>query len=452
METRRPVVLHLAARAEALGYDAFFVAEGWGHDAGVLLAEVATRTDRITLGTGVLNVWGRTPATIAMLATSLAEASADRFLLGLGAGSPPLAEGLHDVEFIEPVQRLAAVTRQVRRLLNGQRIDATIERDNRPLKLAITPQRKIPIHLAALGPQSVRLAGELADGWAPFLLPLTGFGPSLGLLQEGAARRGSNRPLPLIAPCVPAAVSSDRATALEIASWWVAFYLTSMGPLYRETLRRLGHGVAVEQVLAANPTRGTFGVPESARVLLDELTLWGDAEHAGQGLARLVCSRGADAHRRPSTRTLRRGARLHPRSHVRLTPPTFPKGRQAAMRRRSTTTPSRVALARRARVGLLVSSLESVSSKSERQAAHAVVADYHDAQLGDLVAHVGEAVDQYRAGTLNAFEVDRVLFQYSRAAKELWKFCNYLQVDVAAAIISEQAPRDWWERGAPGEL
>ena len=254
METRRPVVLHLATRAEALGYEAFFVAEGWGHDAGVLLAEVATRTDRITVGTGVLNVWGRTPATIAMLATSLAEASADRFVLGLGAGSPPLAEGLHDVEFTEPVQRLGAVTRQVRGLLNGQRLDVTVERDNRPLKLAVTPQREVRIHLAALGPQSVRLAGELADGWAPFLLPLTGLDPSLRLLREGAAARGPNRPLPLIAPCVPTAVSADPAKALEMASWWVAFYLTSMGPLYRQTLLRLGHGRAVEHVLAANPT------------------------------------------------------------------------------------------------------------------------------------------------------------------------------------------------------
>ena len=70
METRRAVVLHVAQRAEDLGYDAFFLAEGWGHDAGVLLAEVATRTSRITLGTGVLNVWGRSPASIAMLATS----------------------------------------------------------------------------------------------------------------------------------------------------------------------------------------------------------------------------------------------------------------------------------------------------------------------------------------------------------------------------------------------
>ena len=102
-------------------------------------------------------------------------------------------------------------------------------------------------------------------------------------------------------------------------------------------------------------------------------------------------------------------------------------------------------------VGPIVSSLACVSSKSERRAAREVVADYHDAQLGALVARLGEAVDRYRAGELDPFEVDRALFQYSRAAKELWKFCNYLQVDVAAAMILEQPPHDWWERGAPRE-
>ena len=74
METRREVVVHLAERAEDLGYTGFFLAEGWGHDAGVLLAEIAMRTSRITLGTGILNIWGRTPASIAMLAASLAGA------------------------------------------------------------------------------------------------------------------------------------------------------------------------------------------------------------------------------------------------------------------------------------------------------------------------------------------------------------------------------------------
>jgi alkanesulfonate monooxygenase SsuD/methylene tetrahydromethanopterin reductase-like flavin-dependent oxidoreductase (luciferase family) len=207
-------------------------------------------------------------------------------VLGLGAGSPPLAEGLHDVEFTDPVQRLEAVTRQVRRLLNGQRLDATVERDNRPLKLAVTPQREIPIHLAALGPQSVRLAGELADGWAPFLLPLSGLDAMLRLLREGAARGEPRRVIPLIAPCIPTAVSSDPIKAYEMASWWVSFYLMSMGPLYRQTLLRLGHGRAVEAVLAANPTTRTFDVPESAQVLLDELTLWGDAQKAREALDR----------------------------------------------------------------------------------------------------------------------------------------------------------------------
>jgi alkanesulfonate monooxygenase SsuD/methylene tetrahydromethanopterin reductase-like flavin-dependent oxidoreductase (luciferase family) len=286
LETRREVVLHLADRAEALGYDAFFVAEGWGHDAGVLLAEVATRTQRITIGTGILNIWGRTAATIAMLATSLTEVTGGRFVLGLGTGSPPLAEGFHDVNFTAPVERLGAVTRQVRRLLDGQRLEATAARGNRPLKLAVTPETAIPIYLAALGPQAIRMAGELADGWCPFLLPLSGLEPSLRLLEEGMARSDDRRTLPTITPCLPAAVSTEPAKALEMASWWVSFYLVSMGPLYRRTLRRLGHGLAVDEVLAANPTPRTFEVPESARVLLDELTLWGDAKQARATLGR----------------------------------------------------------------------------------------------------------------------------------------------------------------------
>ncbi len=98
-----------------------------------------------------------------------------------------------------------------------------------------------------------------------------------------------------------------------------------------------------------------------------------------------------------------------------------------------------------------MSNLILVSGKSERRAARRVVADYHDAQLRGLVDRVGDAIDRYRAGELDAFETDRLCFQYSRATKELWKFCNYLQVEVAAAIISEQAPCDWWERGAPRE-
>ena len=284
METRRDVVLHVATRAEELGYSSFFLAEGWGHDAPVLLAEIATRTSRITLGTGVLNVWGRSPASIAMLATSLAEVSGGRFVLGLGAGSPQLAEGLHDVPFLEPVRRLGEVTRQVQRLLRGERLLPAAPGPVRPLRLAVRPSSDIPVQLAALGPGAVRLAGELADAWYPFLIPLSGLKEGIRQLEDGAARAPGGRPTPQVRPAIPVAVSADRGRARELASWWVTFYLTSMGPLYARTLRKHGYGEAVDAVLTAGPAGSP--IPDAARVLLDELTVWGDAVEAREGLDR----------------------------------------------------------------------------------------------------------------------------------------------------------------------
>jgi alkanesulfonate monooxygenase SsuD/methylene tetrahydromethanopterin reductase-like flavin-dependent oxidoreductase (luciferase family) len=158
METRRDAVLHLAVRAEELGYDAFHLAEGWGHDAGVLLAEVALATRRIRLGTGVVNVWGRSAASLAMLARGLDAVSGGRFALGLGAGSPALAEGLHDTPFTDPVGRLETVARQVRVLLDGGRLVPTTAHSQRPLRLDGPAGAPIPLQLAALGPRSVRLA------------------------------------------------------------------------------------------------------------------------------------------------------------------------------------------------------------------------------------------------------------------------------------------------------
>ena len=90
-----------------------------------------------------------------------------------------------------------------------------------------------------------------------------------------------------------------------------------------------------------------------------------------------------------------------------------------------------------------------MSQKSERRQAREVVAGYHEAKLAELVAHVAEAIDRFRGGELDAFRVDEVLFQYSRAAKELWKFCNIGDVEVTASQLQQGPSIDWWERGAP---
>jgi hypothetical protein len=96
-----------------------------------------------------------------------------------------------------------------------------------------------------------------------------------------------------------------------------------------------------------------------------------------------------------------------------------------------------------------LSSLTRMSSKSERRAARQAVGRYHEDCLAELVQRVGDAVDRFRAGELDAFEADQAIFQYSRAANELWKFCNLSDAEVTASMIDDRLPIDWWERGAP---
>jgi hypothetical protein len=89
-----------------------------------------------------------------------------------------------------------------------------------------------------------------------------------------------------------------------------------------------------------------------------------------------------------------------------------------------------------------------VSARSERRAAREAVAAYHEEQLSELVRHVELAVKQFQAGELDAFEVDELILQYSRAAKELWKFCSLGNIEIAARIVRDEPPGNWWERGA----
>ena len=89
-----------------------------------------------------------------------------------------------------------------------------------------------------------------------------------------------------------------------------------------------------------------------------------------------------------------------------------------------------------------------MAEKPERRQAREGVAAYHEARLAELITHVAGAIDRFRQGELDPFDADRVLFQYSRAAKELWKYCNLGNVEVTARFIREDAAIDWWERGA----
>jgi len=285
LENRRATLSSLAVAADRLGYDGFFLPETWAYDTTVLLAEAAVRTARITLGTGILGVWNRSAATIAMAAATLASISGGRFVLGLGASTPQLAEGLHDVPFTAPIARMRRTVEQVRALLRGERVPLATATGARPLKLNVPPVPELPIYLAALGEQSVRLAGEVADGWMPFIYPRSHLGGGVEQMREGAARAGHPERLPIVSPSIPTVVAADPARARQGAAWFVAFYVTTMGTLYRQSLTRQGFGKEVEAVLAANAPKFCGAVPTDAEALLEELVVFGTPAEARRRLA-----------------------------------------------------------------------------------------------------------------------------------------------------------------------
>ena len=283
-ETRTDVIVRVARHAEDIGLDRVDVAEGWTHDSLILLAELAARTSRIALGTSIISVWGRTPATMALGAAGLQRCSGGRFSLGIGAGSPPLAEGFHGLRWERPLARMRETLVAVRALLGGDRLPQPAPRA-RALRLGVVPESPVPILLAALAPSSVRLAGELADGWAPFLWARSRIGDGRALLQEGELR--SDVPTPTRASLgVPVALGSDEASARRLAAWWLSTYLTRMGPLYPRMLgERFGMSAAVNAMLDATEGNGSPELPAAAEELAQDVTLFGSYDRAGDTIA-----------------------------------------------------------------------------------------------------------------------------------------------------------------------
>ncbi|MDA0160363.1 LLM class flavin-dependent oxidoreductase [Solirubrobacter ginsenosidimutans] len=286
-ETRVDTMLRLARHAEALGFGRVQVAEAWSHDATIVLAEMAAQTSRIGLGTGVLSVWGRTPASIALAAAGLQRASAGRFSLGLGAGSQPLTEGLHGVRWERPVAHLRETLTGVRALLAGERLPRPAA-GAKPLRLGVVPDVPVPIALAALADESIRVAGELADEWAPFLWARSRLAEGRALLDEGEARAELPHRTHITA-AVPVALGPDTESARRLAAWWLSTYTTRMGPIYPRLLERFSDSGTIEALQATGQEW-----PATAEQLAREVTLFGTYDE-GPGQIDAWAAAGADS-------------------------------------------------------------------------------------------------------------------------------------------------------------
>ena len=159
--------------ADKLGVDQAWSAEAWGMDAIVPLAYLAAKTEQIKLGTGILQISSRVPSMMAMTAQSLDTVSKGRFILGLGVSGPQVVEGLHGASFAKPLSRLRECVEILRIALAGEKIAFEGEHyllprpggEGKAIRLSQPPRPELPIYLATLGPKSLQMTGELANGW-----------------------------------------------------------------------------------------------------------------------------------------------------------------------------------------------------------------------------------------------------------------------------------------------
>jgi len=254
------VAVTYAVEAERLGVDIAWTAETWGYDGATLLAYLAAKTTKLRLGTGIMQVGTRTPAMTAMTAMALASLSGDRFVLGLGVSGPQVIEGWHGVRFTRPMQRLREVVDIVRMVARGERLVYHGEIYDLPLpggegKAMVSsarPRPNLPIYLATLGPKSLELTGEIADGWLG-----TSFIPEHGSMFFDAIAAGATRvgrslaDLDLQASAGVVAFSDDVKRLIPPRKPGLAFTLGAMGSrqhnFYNDVYRRAGYeDVALE--------------------------------------------------------------------------------------------------------------------------------------------------------------------------------------------------------------
>ena len=246
----RRELLECVRTADSCGYDSFWMPEAWERDAFNILTEIAIRTERIHLGTGIINVFSRSPALIAMSAATLDEISGGRFRLGLGTSGARVVEDFHGVRFDKPLTRLKETIQIIRLLLKGERADYSGECfDLKRFKLGFKPLRSdLPIYVAALTARSLRQLGEFADGWLPTHWPRKRLCEGIADIARGAEAAGRDAGCIEVAPFVHVVVSDDLERARNQARLPLAYYIGGMGDFYHASLSRLGFGAEADQV------------------------------------------------------------------------------------------------------------------------------------------------------------------------------------------------------------
>ena len=255
--------IRLARIAEEVGFDQFWVSHDlFVRSAPVILAAVAQATERIELGTCIVNPYTLHPSEIAMLAATLDELSGGRFNLGIGAGAAEFLKWV-DIPQERPLRDTRRAIEQINAALSGEQAPGW-----QPEAYMRFSTRRVPLYLAAMSPNMLRLAGELADGVLPLLFPPEHYETVQPLIAEGAARASRSLAEIDIAACVWCSISDDREAAETVLKDKIAYYGHALSPLIWQRL-----GVTQDDFRQIEQALMVERNPEKARALVDDRML-----------------------------------------------------------------------------------------------------------------------------------------------------------------------------------
>ena len=296
----------LAREADRLGYDSVWVAEAYGSDSPSVLAWVGALTERIGLGSAVMQIPGRTPAMTAMTAATIDTLSGGRFRLGLGVSGPQVSEGWHGVPFRSPLGRTREYVEIVRAGIRRQTV--TSAGPHYPLPLpdgpgkalrlsARTAREDIPVYLAAVGPKNLELTGEIADGWLAIFFSPDHATDLLTTIERGrrTGGRAADEAAPMtgfdVVATTPVVLVDDVAEAASHVRDYCALYIGGMGSreqnFYNQLACRMGFERDAELIqdlyLAGRPREAAEAVPLE---FIDETALLGSPRRVAERLRR----------------------------------------------------------------------------------------------------------------------------------------------------------------------
>jgi F420-dependent oxidoreductase-like protein len=283
--------------AERLGFDSVWTAEAYGSDALMPLAWWGAATERITLGTAIVQISARTPAATAMAAMTLDHLSQRRVILGLGVSGPQVVEGWYGQSFAKPLARTREYIGILREIWaregpvtsDGPHYPLPLPDGTglgKPLKSSIHPARsEIPIYLAAEGPKNIAMAGELCDGWLALFYSPHRDDFYREALAEGFARPGARHAADdfEVAATVPLIVTDDVEAAADAVRPMYALYFGGMGArgtnFHANVAIRMGYEKEVDEIAAlyleGKKDEAGAKVP---RELIEQMSLIGSPE------------------------------------------------------------------------------------------------------------------------------------------------------------------------------